>query len=95
MSEETVKAKKAFEIHAESFRVQIKQYHADNGRFQDIAFKKHCGQQGQRLTFCGVNAHFQNGRAGHRIRDLQDGARTSLLLPIKKWPSAITINLWP
>jgi hypothetical protein len=94
-SEETLKAKKAFELHAESFGVKVKQYHADNGRFQDIAFKTHCEQHGQSLTFCGVNAHFQNGRAERRIRDLQDGARTSLLHAIKKWPTAITINLWP
>jgi hypothetical protein len=94
-SEETVKAKKAFEMHAESFGVKIKQYHVDNGRFQDIAFKTHCEQQGQKLIFCGVNAHFQNGRAEQRSRDLQDGARTSLLHAIKKWPSTITMNLWP
>jgi hypothetical protein len=92
-SEETVKAKKAFESHAESFGVKIKQYHADNGRFQDAAFKTHCELQGQTLTFCGVNAHFQNGRAERKIRDLQDGARTSLLHAIKKWPNAIKINL--
>jgi hypothetical protein len=94
-SEETVKAKKAFEAHADSFGVKIKQYYADNGRFQDVAFKAHSEEQGQALTFCGVNAHFQNGRAERKIRDLQDGARTSLLHAIKKCPSAITINLWP
>jgi hypothetical protein len=42
-----------------------------------------------------VNAHFQNGRAERKIRDLQDGARTSLLHAIKNWPTAITVNLWP
>jgi hypothetical protein len=94
-AEETLKAKKAFELHAESFGVQIKQYHADNGRFQDIKFKEHCIEQSQRLTYCGVNAHFQNGRAERKIRDLQDGARTSLLHAMKKWPTAITVNLWP
>jgi hypothetical protein len=94
-SEETLKAKKAFEIHAKSFGVDIKQYHVDNGRFQDTTFRTHCEEQGQLLTFCGVNAHFQNGRAERKIRDLQDGARTSLLHAIKMWPEAITINLWP
>jgi hypothetical protein len=94
-SEETVKEKIAFELHAKTFGIQVQQYHADNGRFQDTAFCAHCEQKGQKLTFCGVNAHFQNGRAERRIRDLQDGARTSLLHAIKKWPSAITINLWP
>jgi hypothetical protein len=94
-SEETLKAKKAFEMHAESFGVMIKQYHVDNGRFQDNSFKTHCEQGNQALTFCGVNACFQNGMAKRRIRDLQVGARTSLLHAIQKWPSAITINLWP
>jgi hypothetical protein len=94
-TEETVKAKRAFELHADSFGVKIKQYHADNGRFQDIKFKEDCTTQGQRITYCGVNAHFQNGKAERKIRDLQDGARTSLLHAMKKWPTAITINLWP
>jgi hypothetical protein len=42
-----------------------------------------------------VNAHFQNGKAEKKIRDLQDAAHTSLLHAIRKWPKAITINLWP
>jgi hypothetical protein len=94
-TEETIKAKKAFETHADSFGVRVRQYHADNGRFQDIKFKEDCAEQSQRITYCGVNAHFQNGRAERRIRDLQDGARTSLLHAMKKWPSAINVHLWP
>ncbi len=78
-SEETVKAKVAFETHAKTYGVTIQQYHADNGRFQDTSFKNACKEQGQELSFCGVNAHFQNGRAERKIRDLQDRARTSLL----------------
>jgi hypothetical protein len=94
-SAETVKAKRAFEAHAETFGIKVKHYHADNGRFQDIAFKEDCSSKGQPLSYCGVNAHFQNGRAERKIRDLQDGARTSLLHAMKKWPQAITLNLWP
>ncbi len=33
--------------------------HPDNGRFHDNAFQKACHDGRQRLTFCGVNAHFQ------------------------------------
>jgi hypothetical protein len=66
-SKETVRAKKVFEVHADSFGIKIKQYHADNGQFQDIAFKAHCEQQGQGLMICGVNAHFQNGRADKKL----------------------------
>jgi hypothetical protein len=71
-AEETVKAIEAFENHAQSHGVDILQYHADNGRFQDIAFKKSCQDKGQVLPFFGVNAHFQNGQAEKKIRDLQD-----------------------
>ena len=51
-SEETVKVK--FEAHAETFGVKIKQCHADNGCFQDLAFKKGCEQQEQTMPFCGA-----------------------------------------
>jgi hypothetical protein len=94
-SEVTVKAKVAFETHTKTYGVTIQQYHADNGRFQDTAFKSACKEQGQELSFCGINAHFQNGRAERKIHDLQDRACTSLLHAIRKWPQAITINLWP
>ncbi len=79
----------AFENHAQSHGVKILQYHADNGCFQDILFKKSCLDKGQMLTFCGVNA------AEKKIRDLQDATRTSLLHAIRKWPEFININLWP
>jgi hypothetical protein len=60
-----------------------------------LKFKEDCHQKGQNLSFCGINAHFQNGKAEKKIRDLQDAARTYLLHAIRKWPKAITINLWP
>jgi hypothetical protein len=43
----------------------------------------------------GVSAHFQNGIAERRIKDLTERSRTSLLHAIHSWPSAVTINLWP
>ena len=60
-SEETVAAKGAFEQHASELGVAILHYHADNGRFCNNAFRAACKQGGQRLSFCGVNDHFQNG----------------------------------
>jgi hypothetical protein len=36
-------------------------------------------QQQQTISFCGVNAHFQNGIAEKIIRDIQEQARTMLL----------------
>lgn len=93
--EETLKAKKAFEAHVASFDVTVKNYHADNGRLAERKFLDHAEQHGQGVSFCGVNAHFQNGIAEKRIRDLTERARTSLLHVMNRWPDAVTINLWP
>ena len=94
---ETLAAKYAFERYALLHNVlTVKRYHGDNGRFSDNAFRKDCHKQGQHLTFCGVNAHFQNGIVERRIRDLQDRARTMIVHAKHRWPAnAITSNLWP
>lgn len=64
---ETLEAKRAFEKFASAHGVQIKHYHADNGRFADNLWLADIAQRGQTLSFCGVNAHFQNGVAEKRI----------------------------
>jgi Reverse transcriptase (RNA-dependent DNA polymerase) len=92
---ETIEAKEAFERWSLSHGVKIKHYHADNGRFAETAFMAHVAKSGQTISFCGVNAHFQNGKAERRIRTLQDQARSQMLHAKSKWPIAITTNLWP
>jgi len=94
-SEETVRAKHTFETWAKSNNVQIRNYHAENGRFQDNLWRQDCEKQGQGLTFCGVNAHWQNGLAEKRIRDLVDMASVMLNYAQRKWPAAISTHLWP
>ena len=69
-AEETVEAKEAFELFASSHGVQILHYHADNGRFADNRFRKAVTERRQTVSFCGINAHFQNGMAERRIREL-------------------------
>jgi hypothetical protein len=93
--DETIQAKWAFESFAESCGVTIQQYHADNGRFAEAAWKNDMLEQRQGLTFSGVGAHHQNGRAKKRIRDLQDMARTSMIHANRNWPDAINAHLWP
>ena len=88
-SSETLKAKQAFEAFAHSYGVRIQHYHADNGRFADNAFRASLEQQHQTISFCGVNAHWQNGIAERRIRDLQEAATTMLLYAQRRWPDAI------
>ena len=95
MSEEMVQAKKAFKRYVEERCVTIKHYHADNGHFTDNGFINNCKAKNQCITYCGVNADFQNGIAKKRIRDLQEATHTSLLFAIHKWPKMVSIHLWP
>ncbi len=60
-SSKTIDAKHAFERFAAEHGMRIMHYHCDNGRFVDSMFHKGCKAQQQQLTFCGVNAHFQDG----------------------------------
>ena len=87
-SQDTLAAKRAFEAQCRNHGVTVKQFHADNGRFADNTFINDCKAQGQTITYCGVNAHWQNGLAEKGIRDLREAARTMLLHAIHRWPSA-------
>jgi hypothetical protein len=93
--QETLDAKHAFERFANSHGVTVKHYHADNGRFAEKLFINDIEAKGQSISYCGVNAHFQNGIAEKRIRDLSDSARTMLIHASRQWPAAITAHLWP
>jgi hypothetical protein len=92
---QTLAAKRPFEAYSSSHGVKVQQYQADNGRFAEHLFLNPCEKSGQKVSLCGVSAHFQNGIAERRIKDLTERSRTSLLHAIHKWPSAVTINLWP
>jgi hypothetical protein len=92
---QTLAAKRSFsfETYASTYGVKIR--HADNGRFTEKLLLNHCELAGQKISLCGVSAHFQNGIAKRRIKDLTERSRTSLLHTLHRGPSAITINLWP
>ncbi len=92
---ETVNAKRAFERFAAEHGVSVAHYHCDNGRFANSHFHQACESQGQKLTFCGVNGHFQNGIAERAIRNLSEGACKQLLHARQRWPQAISTALWP
>ena len=78
-----------------SLGVMIKHYHADNGCFADNAFLKSAMDCNQMISFCRVNAHFQNGQAEKKIRDLQNLAQTQLIHAKHRWPVAVEVALWP
>jgi hypothetical protein len=92
---QTLAAKRSIEAYSSSHGVKVQQYHADNGRFAEHLFLNHCEKSGLKVSLCGVSAHFQNSIAERRIKDLTERSRMSLLHAIHRWPSAVTINLWP
>ncbi len=69
-AEETIEAKEAFEQMCETHNVKVLHYHADNGIFRCNKWKKAIKVGKQKLTFAGVNAHHQNGKAERQIREL-------------------------
>jgi hypothetical protein len=91
----TVAAKQAFERLLRSHGVTVHHYHADNGLFDTKLFKSAIATASQTLSFCGVNAHHQNGKAENRIKTVTEGARTALLHAAHRWPTAVNASLWP
>ena len=94
-AEETILAKQSFEAYAKTRGVNIKAYQSDNGIFRANKWVEECMKHQQGLTFAGFNAHHENGICERRIRLLQDLTRTQLIHANRKWPKAITANLWP
>ena len=59
--DETLLAKEAMKkLMAQAGR-NVKHYHVDNGRFTDNGFIDAINTKYQKITFCGVGAHHQNG----------------------------------
>ncbi|KAL7477287.1 hypothetical protein ACHAW6_003097 [Cyclotella cf. meneghiniana] len=59
--------------------LHINQYHADNGHFANNAFRKHSSQQWQIVSFCNVNAHFQNEIAYREFKGVTKSAKIMLI----------------
>lgn len=51
--------------------------------------------QGQKISFCCMNAHHQNCVAECRIRELTEHTHTMLVHAQHRWPRAISANFWP
>ena len=65
--DQTIAAKHAFEKTAATYGVTVKQYHADNGHFACKGFRDVVSFANQKITFCGVGAHHQNGIIENQI----------------------------
>jgi hypothetical protein len=94
-SAENLAAKRAFKTFPAKHCMRIQHYHCNNGRFHDNTFKQACHDARQQLTFCGVNAHFQNGIAKCSICNLSKSACKHLLPARAHWPQTVHFTLWP
>ena len=94
-AEKTVEAAQAFERREKSHGVNIHHYHADNVLFDTFTFKAKVATSNQTMSFCGVNAHYQNGKDENRVKDVTISTSTSLLHAAHRWPNAIYSSLWP
>ena len=93
--DETLLAKSAWEkVMAQAGRM-VKHYHADNGRFADNGFIDSINDSDQKITFCGVGAHHQNGIVENKNKILTQGARTLLLHGMRMWPQMVDEMFWP
>lgn len=93
--DETLLAKAAWEkVMAQAGRT-VKHYHADNGRFADNGFIDSVNDSDQKITFCGVGAHHQNGIVENKNKILTQGARTLLLHGMRMWPQMVDEMFWP
>jgi hypothetical protein len=93
--DETLLAKTSFEQHANKGGVTINSYHADNGRFADAGFQQAVKDSNQKISYCAVRAHHQNGIVERRIKELTLISWTLLLHAKRHWPNYITTMLWP
>jgi hypothetical protein len=94
-ADKTIFVKQAFEKFAAKHGARIQHYHFDSRHFSDNTFKQSCKASHQQLTFCGANAHFQNGISKHTIWDLLESAHKQLLHAHACWPVAVHFAFWP
>jgi hypothetical protein len=94
-SKEAIEAKHRFELLTSHHNPSIKCCHTDNGIFASKDFRSSCTQQSQRIKFCGVYTHHQNGIAKRHIHTITERARNMLFHAMLLWPDIIQEQLWP
>jgi transposase InsO family protein len=92
---DTVQSKRKFEQEAGLSNASITRYHGDNGIFQSAKFKEETTELGQVISFSGVGAHHQNGKAERAIKTIFFRARSMMLHASLNWPDSTNKNIWP
>ena len=63
--------------------------------FMTWFFREAAQEIGQKVTYCGVGAHHQNGVIERFNKEVTIQARTLLLHAQRMWPEMINNMLWP
>ena len=94
---ETLKGKIRFEDYLSTLGVSIKHLHSDNGIYIAKDFQDDCSSKGQKQSFSGVGAQFENGCAEKAIQTIFWMARTFMLHVALRWNEHEVDNprLWP
>ena len=92
---ETIRAKQSYEQMALHHGVLVQNYLADNGIFKANKFVEHLRNHNQKVKYCGVNAHHQNGVAERSIRTVSEMSRAMLLHASSHWKHGVDASLWP
>ena len=87
--------KEAWEkLMAQSGRT-VKRYHANNDRFSENGFIDSINQKYQKISFCRVGDHRQNGIVENKNKILTNGAGTFLIHGMRMWQKMIEKMIWP
>ncbi len=73
----------------------VKHYHADNNAFAHKGFLDEVNRKDQKIIFCAIGAHHQNGLIKNKNKMLTLSARTLLLHGICMWLQMIDTMFWP
>ena len=92
---ETFLAKSAMDKVMSQDGRTVNHYHAKNGRFDDNGFIDAVNGKYQKITFCGVGAHHQNGIIENNNKILTTGGHTLLIHGRYMWPNMIDEMFWP
>jgi hypothetical protein len=92
---ETIRAKQGFERLCMDNGVVVQDYLTDSGAFKANSFVAHTNETHQKLSFCGTNAHHQNGVAERSIQTISNMARAMILHSSIHWKDGCDSSLWP
>ena len=71
---ESIKSKAAYEQIAATFGIRVKNFYTDNRIFAEKRLKSDGSNNDETMSYCGVEAHFQNGIAEASIKQLTEKA---------------------